>query len=171
MKKNTVKRFLALLAVAAVSGLSAFLGMLAALPKLSDALGVSETLTLTFGEYALLFAANLTAVVALTGMLLILSTLARDVRQAVNIAPAIMMVLIIGGMMTSTEAFRQTVDRLGRWNSVIPAWNSMLIMGEVINKTHATAELLLTCGSNLLFAALAAGIVAWCFHREEIISR
>ena len=160
---------LSMLAAAAVSGLSAFLGMLTALPKLSEALGVSGTLSLTLAEYSLLFSANLTAVFALTGMLLILSTLARDVRQAVNIAPVIIMVLMIGGMMTTSDAFRQTIDSLGLWNSVIPAWNSLLLMGEVVNGTHTAAELLLTCGSNLLFAALAAVIAGWCFRQDRII--
>jgi len=162
---------LSLLAAAAVSAVSAFLGMVAALPKLSEALSLSETLSLTFGEYILLFSANLTAVVALTGMLLILSTLAKDVRQAVNIAPAIIMILMIGGMMTTSDAFRQTIDSLGLWNSAIPAWNSLLLMGEVVSRTHTAAELLLTCGSNLLFAVLAAGIVGLCFTQEQIICR
>ena len=155
---------------AVIGGLSAFVGMAVSLPKLAESSGATESITYSFSEYLLLFGVTITAVFALAGVLLILSTVAKDVKQATSIAPALMLVLMVASMLTIVESFGEVVDDLGMINACIPAWNTMVVMQDIIAFDYSPAFAVTTCAVNLLFAVIAIFITGRLFENEKIVN-
>lgn len=159
-----------ILITAIIGGLSAFIGMAVSLPKLAEAMELESGFSYNAKEYLLLFAITITAVFALASILLIISTLAKDVKQATNVSPAVMMVLMIAGMLATTESFKPMIEGLGMINNVIPAWNSMLLMGDIIQLKYSVSSALISSGVNLLFSIISIWIVGRCFESEKIVN-
>ncbi len=155
---------------AVIGGISAFVGMAVSLPTLAESSGATESITYNFSEYLLLFGVTITAVFALAGVLLILSTVAKDVKQATNIAPALMMVLMVASMLTVVESFGKVVDDLGMINACIPAWNTMVVMQDIIAFDYSPVFAVTTCVVNLLFAVIAIFITGRLFENEKIVN-
>ena len=155
---------------AIVGGLSAFAGMALSLPKLAEAMGIEGGISYTIGEYLILFAVTLTAVFILTGVLLILSALAKDVKQATTLAPIIMVILMIAGMLGMNESFTASVEKLGNIKFIIPAWNSMLVMQNIIELDYTPVSVVITCISNLIYTVIAIIIVGRLFENERIVN-
>lgn len=155
---------------AIIGGISAFLGMAGSLPKLAKSSGATESISYTFSEYLLLFGVTITAVFALAGILLILSTLAKDVKQATTIAPVFMMILMIASMLTMVESFGETVDKLGMINACIPAWNTMVVMQDIIVCDYSSTFVIITCAVNVVFSAIAVFVVGRLFENERIVN-
>lgn len=159
-----------LLIVSVIGGLSAFVGMAFSLPKLADSMGIDSSFNYTMKEYALLFAITITAVFALSAMLLIISTLSKDVKQATNVAPVVLMVLMIGGMLATTEGFKPMIEDLGMVNNLIPAWNTMILMQDIINLEYTMNPIWISCGINLLFSVVSIYVIGKCFESEKILN-
>ena len=159
-----------LLITAIIGGLSAFIGMAVSLPKLSEAMELDSSFSYSLTEYILLFAVTITAVFALASILLIISTIAKDVKQATNVSPAVMMILMIGGMLATTEGFKPMIEDLGMINNLIPAWNTMLLMQDIIQLEYSVNATLISCGVNLAFSIIAILAVGKCFESEKIIN-
>lgn len=155
---------------AMIGGLSAFIGMAVSLPIIAKAVGIKEGISYRISEYILLFAVTITAVFVLTGILLIFSTLAKDVKQATNIAPTFMIVLMVACMLTMTDSVKQTVEQLGMVNAFIPAWNSLTIMRNIMEHDYSFLFVIVSCVVNLLFLAVAVFIVGRCFENERIVN-
>ncbi len=161
---------LCIFVAAIIGGLSSFVGMAVSLPKLADAIGVAEGITYSFSEYLLLFAVTITAVFALTGVLLIVSTLSKDVKQATNIAPIFFMVLMVAGMLTMSEDIAEKVDELGMVNAVIPAWNTMVVMQDIIELDYSPAFAIISSLINFAFTAICIFVMGKCFENEKIVN-
>lgn len=159
-----------LLLAAILGGLSAFIGMSVSLPKLAEAMELNGTFSYSVTEYILLFVITITAVFALASILLIISTIAKDVKQATNVAPVVMVVMMICGMLVTTEGFKPMVEKLGMINNMIPAWNSMLLMGDIIKIEYSLNNVLISCVVNLIFSIIAIIIIGRCFESEKIVN-
>ncbi len=160
---------LCIFVTAVIGGLSAFAGMAVSLPRLADALDMGE-ISYSLPDYLLLFILTISAVFALAGLLLIVSTLAKDVKQATNIAPIILLILMVAAMLTTVDSFSQTIEELGMINTLIPAWNSMLLMQEVILMDYEMESVLLSSAVNLIFTVIAVGVTGCFFEHEKILN-
>ena len=154
---------------AIVGGLSGFVGMAVSLPNIAKTMEISETLTYSINEYLLLFGVTLTAVFVLAGELLIVSTLASDVKQATTISPLFLMILMVAGMLTMADGFKEVVDSIGIWNYFIPVWNTMRIMQEIIMMKYSGLHAVITCGVNVVTVILMILILGKLFEREKIL--
>lgn len=163
---------IAIFVASALGGLSACIGMAAGLPKLSEMFAGSEDISITYSlsEYALLFSVTITAVFAVASILLIISVLAKDVKQATNVAPAVMMVLMIGGFLTTAEGFNNVIEELGTINFVIPAWNSIICLKDIMSLDHTMSAVAITCAANLIFSIIAVFITGRLFENEKIVN-
>lgn len=159
-----------LLIVAIIGGLSAFIGMVISLPKLSEPLGLESNFSYSVTEYMLLFVVTITAVFALASILLIVSTVAKDVKQATNVAPVFVMILTVGSMLVNTEGFKSVIEHMGIVNNLIPAWNTMLIMQKIIQMDYSMNTILISCGVNLLFSVGAIYLMGKFFESEKIVN-
>lgn len=159
-----------MLIVSIIGGLSAFLGLAVSLPKLGEIMELEANFSYGIKDYVLLFAVTITAVFAISSILLILSTIAKDVKQATTWSPIVMMILLIGGMLSTTEAFKPMIDDLGMINNVIPAWNSMIQMQYIIKCEYTMAPILISCVINLVFSAIAVVLIGKFFESEKILN-
>lgn len=153
-----------------IGGLSAFLGLAVSLPKLGEIMELEAKFTYGIKDYILLFAVTITAVFAISSILLILSTVSKDVKQATTMSPIVMMILLIGGMLSTTEAFKPMIDELGMINNIIPAWNSMIQMQHIIKCEYTATPILISCAINLIFSAIAVVVIGKFFESEKILN-
>lgn len=161
---------LCIFVAAIIGGISAFIGMAVSMPKFADTFGIEEGISYSFVEYLLLFAVTITAVFALTGILLLVSTLSKDVKQATNIAPIFFMVLMVAGMLKMSEDVSEQVKALGMTNAYIPAWNTMIIMQDIIELDYSPAFAVISSLVNIVFTALCIFIMGKLFENEKIIN-
>ena len=155
---------------AIIGGLSAFAGMAVSLPYIAKALGSEEGFTFSIGDYLLLFGVTISAVFVLVGILLIVSTLAKDIKQATTIAPLFMMILMVAGMLTMSDNIRDAVESLGIVNYLIPAWNTMRNLQEIITMNYDAVNVAVTCAVNLVVTCLMIAIVSRLFQRESMLT-
>lgn len=158
------------LIAAMIGGLSSFIGMAVSLPKLAEAMELDVGFRYNVTEYILLFVIAIMAVFSLASILLIISTLAKDVKQATHVAPIIMMVLMVAGILSAAEGFKPMIESLGMINNIIPAWNSMLLMGDIIKLEYSVNNALISCGVNIVFSILTICLVGRCFESERIVN-
>lgn len=158
------------LIAAMIGGLSSFIGMAVSLPKLAEAMELDVGFHYNVTEYILLFVIAIMAVFSLASILLIISTLAKDVKQATHVAPIIMMVLMVAGILSAAEGFKPMIESLGMINNIIPAWNSMLLMGDIIKLEYSVNNALISCGVNIVFSILTICLVGRCFESERIVN-
>ncbi len=157
--------------IAAITGsISAFVGMALSLPNISKSMEIGEDVSYSFIQYLQLFGITLTAIFFLTSILLIISTLAKDVKQATTIAPIVMMVFMLAGMFTLNDDFMALVEDFGFANYFIPAWNSMLMMKDIIKMDYSVLSVVVTCSMNLVLTFIAIFIVGKLFDHENIIN-
>ena len=157
--------------VAAIIGsVSAFLGMALSLPKLAESVKIEKNMSYSASQYLQLFAVTITAIFVLTGILLIISALAKDVKQATTIAPIILMILVVGTMLTMNESFSELIDSLGTVNYIIPAWNSMILMQKILQMDYSVVSVIVTCLSNVVFTAITIYILSVLFKNEKIVN-
>ncbi len=161
---------LCLFITAILGGISAFIGMALSIPQVIKSVGAGEGFSLGFMDYILLFGVTITGIFALVGVLLIVSTVAKDVKQATTIAPLFMMILMIVGMLTMSDNFKDIVDNFGIGNYFIPAWNTMRVMQDIIELKHNLLSVGITCGINLLVTIFMIWVVGKLFQREKMLT-
>lgn len=161
---------LCIFVAAIIGGISAFIGMAVSMPKFADTFGIEEGISYSFVEYLLLFAVTITAIFALTGVLLLVSTLSKDVKQATNIAPIFFMVLMVAGMLKMSEDIAEKVDALGMTNAYIPAWNTMVVMQDIIELDYSPAFAIISSLVNIVFAAICIFVMGKLFENEKIVN-
>ena len=153
-----------------LGSLSAFIGMAVSLPQLSNSMKIDADMTYSVSEYILLFVITITAIFVLTAMLMIISALAKDVKQATTIAPIILMVLIIATMLTMNDNFSEMIEGLGFINNIIPVWNSFIMMQHLLQMNYSMTDVLISGGVNLVFAAILIVILGQLFKNEKIVN-
>lgn len=161
---------LSILTVAIVASCSAFIGMAISLPKLSKAMTMSEGVTYSISEYILLFCAVVTGSFVLVALLLIFSTIAKDVKQATTLSPILIFVIMVPSLLNSTESFSESVEKLGTTNYFIPVWNSVKLLQDVIRVEYNISDALITFAVNIAAAAVGVLIVGRLFNKEKIVN-
>lgn len=159
-----------MLIISVLGGLSAFIGMSISLPRMAEAMEIEKNFNYNAKEYLLLFVVTITAVFALVGVLLIVSTLSKDVKQSTTFSPIIMMILMICGMLATTEAVKPIIKSLGMVNNIIPAWNSMILLQNIIKCEYSLDSVLIASAVNLIFSVVSIFIIGKCFESEKILN-
>ena len=161
---------LCIFTVVIVASISAFVGMVASLPTLIEKMKMTDHISFGALEYMQLFFISLTAAFVLASITLTISALAKDVKQATTIAPLVMMVLMIGGMLTMNDGFSEIIENLDTVNYFIPAWNSMLLMQDIIQLKYDSMSVIITCCTNIVITFLFIFIIGRLFEHEKIIN-
>ncbi|MGN0666152.1 MAG: hypothetical protein ACI4KF_06460 [Huintestinicola sp.] len=73
-------------------------------------------------------------------------------------------------MLTVTESFGEAVEGLGMINACIPAWNTMVVMQDIIAFDYSPVFAVVTCLVNLLFAVTAIFVTGRLFEKEKIVN-
>jgi len=156
--------------VAVIASCSAFLGMALSLPKFSEALAIAENTSYSISDYALLLGAVITGAFVFAVILLIISTIAKDVKQATQLSPILLLIVMIPSIMCSSESFSSSVEKLGTTNYLIPVWNSVKLLQDGIKVSYSWANAGITFGINIAAALLGIVIIGKLFRREKIVN-
>ena len=156
--------------LAVISSISAFIGMVTALPYLAAHLGITDGFSYGIREYVFLFMVTITAAFAFVGIMLILSAVAGNVKRAASTAPVFMLILMFAGMLTVVESVKEVVDSMGIINACIPVWNTMVVMQDVFVCDVSPGFAALTCIINLLLGGIAVFIIGKLLENEKIVN-
>ena len=160
----------AILVVAVVAAISASVGMALAMPKLGESMGMEEKISYSIPDYAMILLAVVTGAFVLVAILMIVSSLSKDVKQATTISPVFMLVIMIPSMLGSTDSLASSIEKLGTVNYLIPVWNSMTLLKDIMEVNASAVNVLLTCIVNIAAAALGLFVVGRLFENEKIVN-
>ena len=164
-----IGKALAVLSAAALSAVSAFVGLSFLMKSFSKLVG-EAVINYSAIDYVYVFICVLSVAFAIVGLILILSTLAKTARQAQSLSVIPMMVLFIGSFMTSNSSFDALINRLGFINCLIPMWNATYVTKAVLLKQFTFTDVATTFVINIAFGALCLFIVSRLFNNEKIVN-
>lgn len=159
-----------ILVVAVIGSISAFVGMAMSLPKLAEAMGIEGGASYSAIDYLMLFLGVVTAMFVLAAVLLIVSTLSKDVKQATTVAPIFLFAIMIPSLLGSTEGFSASIEKLGTTNYVIPVWNSIQLLKDIIELDYTGVNVVISCAVNIVAAAIGVFAVGKLFENEKIVN-
>ena len=159
-----------ILVSAIISSISAFVGMAVSLPKLASAMGIEGSVSYSAADYMILLLGVVTAAFVLATILLIVSTLSKDVKQATTVSPIFLLLLMIPSFLSSTESFSASIEKMGTVNYVIPVWNSIQLLNDIIELDYTALNVVITCAVNIVTAAVGILAVGKLFENEKIVN-
>ena len=159
-----IGKVLALSAISVVSGLSSFIGVICALPKLMQGMGMEFSMSaFGIGEYAALLGMVLSTVLVLVAAVSILSTFAKSVKEATAMVSPVMIVVMVVSLVSSFLSG-------GEWYfSCIPILNSALALGAIFSLAVNPLHVLLTVATNMVVAFGLGFLLTKMFESEKIM--
>ena len=161
---------ISILVVAIIASCSAFIGMAISLPNFAKALKIAEKTSYSIPDYGVLLGAVITGAFVCAVILLIISTVAKDTKQATTLSPILLLVVMIPSLMCSTESFSKNVEKLGTTNYLIPVWNSVKLLQDGIKLDYSWANAGITFGVNVVVALFGIFFIGKLFNREKIVN-
>ena len=159
-----IGKVLALSAISVVSGLSSFIGVICALPKLMQGMDMEFSMSaFGIGEYAALLGMVLSTVLVLVAAVSILSTFAKSVKEATAMVSPVMIVVMVVSLVSSFLSG-------GEWYfSCIPILNSALALGAIFSLAVNPLHVLLTVATNMVVAFGLGFLLTKMFESEKIM--
>ena len=161
---------LTILVVSILSSMSAFLGMAMSLKKIAKSVGLEGFTNYGPSAYIALFLSVVTALLVLSSLLLITSTISKDVKQATTVAPIFLFLFMIPSLLSSTDGFSNLINRFGSKNYFVPVWNSIKFMQDIMSMKYSIKYIVPICFINIFFATLFVIIVGKLFENEKIVN-
>lgn len=165
--KIALGKVFSLSVIALVSGASSTAGTLLALPKLIEGSGADISSVYTVNDYITVVPVILSTVLFVVTVMSILSTYANTVKEAQMISSPFMMISIAIGVlsMAGVEGGREAYMYL------IPLYNSSMCLGDIFSLAPNSVGLLVTCVSNIVYAALGVLAMTKMFDSEKVMFR
>ncbi|MBO4668040.1 MAG: ABC transporter permease [Bacilli bacterium] len=158
-----IGKILALSIVSLVSATVSFIGTILSLPKL---MGGDASLSLAIygvADYLSIFAIILTTVIFFTSLLLLVSSFARSVKEAGQLA----LVVMIPTMLFGVTSMLGTIDGIAP--SFIPIYNSITSMSMIFAGDSYALNLLVTILANVAYIGLIVFLLTKMFNSEKIM--
>ena len=165
IKRGTLAlgKVLSLSAIACLSALSSFLGLILSFPKLMGESGIDMNV---YGptDYLLILAVLLSTVLVITGIIAAISTFAKSVKEATSYSVPLMMLVLVISMLPMFITLPQTLAL-----ALIPLYNSVQCFGSIFAFTPNPVYIVITICANFVYAALFVILVAKMFASEKIM--
>lgn len=167
-KAIALGKIIALSGVSLISGACSFTGLALSLPKMlqSGETGLSISVS-AYGltDYLMLFLIIFSTVLVIVGLMSVLSTVAKSVKEANSYVGPLMLVVMVAALANMFLG-----DKVGAWAYFIPVFNSVKAMGDVFAFTYAPWKILVTVLCNFLVSVALSFALARMFDSEKIIS-
>ena len=165
--KIALGKVFALSVIALISGASSAIGTLLALPELFEVSGVDMSSVYTANEYITVFLVILSTVILIVTLMSIMSTYANSIKEAQMMsAPLTIIAIAIGVLsMAGVDGGREVYTYL------IPLYNSSMCLGDIFSLAPNSVGLLVTCVSNIVYAALGVLVMTKMFDSEKVMFR
>lgn len=166
MKRSqlAIGKIIALGVIALLSGFSSFLGTFLSLPKL---MGVGGDMSVSYSvtEYALLFGVIISTVMVIIGMICVISTYAKSVKEAGTLITPLMLISMVVGI---TSMFGNGAPSQA-YMYCIPLYNSVQSMTAIFLGNFTVTNILITIVANLVVMGLCAFGMTKMFNSEKIV--
>ena len=164
-----IGKALAVMTAAGISAISAFAGLAYLMGTFNKMLG-ENAVNYATTDYILTFVVILSVAFALVGLILIISTLAKNARSAQTMSVLPIMILFLGSFLTSNDGMSSMLAKVGSTNYLIPMWNATYLTKNILLTGVSTSDILITCAINIVFGILCLGIVSRLFNNEKIVN-
>jgi sodium transport system permease protein len=169
MRRNELAlgKIVSLSAIALLSGLSSFIGIVLSLPKMiqADAEGVELGLNYTGSDYIVLLLIILASVLIMASAVSLLSALAKDVKNAGTMITPFMLVVMLCGLMPMFQ--NGASENLAVY--LIPFYNSIEVMTAVFAHELQWTPVLITLAANIVYTSIAVWGLTRMFNSEKVM--
>ena len=161
-----IGKILSLSGIALLSGMSSFLGVIFALPKyMEGVMGDVDMQVYGVEEYGAVLVVILSTVLLIVSLISVISAYAKSVKEAGSFISPIMIVSMLLGITTMFGAG----DGQPVWVYFIPMYNSVQCFSAIFNFDINMISIMITFGSNLLYAVVLGFILTKMFGSEKIM--
>ncbi len=165
--KIALGKIFALSVIALISGASSAAGTLLALPKLFEGSGVDTSSIYGISDYVTVFLVILATVVLIVTLMSLISTYSKTIKEAQMMSAPLMMIAVAIGVlsMSGIEGGRDVYMYL------IPLYNSSMCLGDVFSLALNSTGIIVTCVSNVVYAAVGVFAMTKMFDSEKVMFR
>ena len=161
-----IGKIVSLSGIALLSGLSSFLGVIFALPAyMSSVMGDVDMQVYGMKEYAAVLIVILATVLLIVSLISVISAYAKSIKEAGSFISPIMIVSMLLGITTMFGGG----DIQPIWVYFIPMYNSVQCFAAIFSFEINMMPILVTFGSNLLYAVILGFILTKMFGSEKIM--
>ncbi len=156
-------KILPLCCIASLGAASSFLGIAFSLPKM---MGISFSVffqSYGFVSYLLLFLSIMGLVPLIVSMISTVSAFSRSVKEASAFTSVVMILMMVLSLITSF------VSNVGDWAVVVPVFNSVFVMEEILAGGAPVLLTLAAFGLNLVYSALLVLLISRMLSSEKIM--
>lgn len=161
-----IGKIVSLSAIALLSGLSSFIGIILALPTyMENVMGDVDMQVYGMEEYGAVLIVILSTVLLIISLIAVISAYAKSVKEAGSFISPIMIVSMLLGITTMFSG--GSVQPI--WVYFIPMYNSVQCFSAIFNFEIRMIPILVTFASNLLYAVVLGFILTKMFGSEKIM--
>ena len=161
-------KIIALSITSLVSATTSFLGLIGSLPTLLSSSTEQITLQMYgFTTFVALFGVILVTVIFFTTILSIVSTLAKNVKEASQWSSLIMVLVMMLGVSSLVGMGEIPTQP---YLYLIPVYNSVLCMSSIFSLSVNILNFVITILSNIVYISLGVYLLAKMFNSEKIMS-
>ena len=161
-----IGKIVSLSAIALLSGLSSFIGIILALPTyMENVMGDVDMQVYGMEEYGAVLIVILSTVLLIISLIAVISAYAKSVKEAGSFISPIMIVSMLLGITTMFSG--GSVQPI--WVYFIPMYNSVQCFSAIFNFEIQMIPILVTFASNLLYAVVLGFILTKMFSSEKIM--
>lgn len=157
-------KVISLSAIGLISGISSFVGIMLSLPNLMGGSGLENmSFGYTIKDYAVLLLVIISTTFVIVGMISILSTFAKSVKEATSMARPLMVVVTLTGlsnMMGMPEDW---------YMYLVPIYNTAQCMNGVFSMDYQMLPVVVTVVANVLFSGVFVVVLTKMFNSERIM--
>lgn len=158
-------KIVAISGISLLSAISSFIGIVLSLPNMIGGMGGAVSFNYGTSDYIILFAIIISTVLIMAAIVSILSTLAKDVKNAASLCMPLMLVMVFLGIisMLSNDISTSTAVYL------IPFYNSTLAMTALLQHELALLNAVVTVGANIAYTVCAVWVLTKMFNNEKVM--
>ncbi len=158
-------KIVAISGISLLSAISSFIGIVLSLPNMIGGMGGAVSFNYGTSDYIILFAIIISTVLIMAAIVSILSTLAKDVKNAASLCMPLMLVMVFLGIisMLSSDISTNTAVYL------IPFYNSTLAMTALLQHELALLNAVVTIGANIAYTVCAVWVLTKMFNNEKVM--
>ena len=158
-------KIVAISGISLLSAISSFIGIVLSLPNMIGGMGGAVSFNYGTSDYIVLLAIIISTVLIMAAIVSILSTLAKDVKNAASLCMPLMLVMVFLGIisMLSSDISTNTAVYL------IPFYNSTLAMTALLQHELALLNAVVTVGANIAYTVCAVLVLTKMFNNENVM--
>ena len=159
-------KIVAISGISLLCALSSFIGIVMSLPNMIGGMGGADV-SFNYGtsDYVILFAIIISTVLIMAAIVSILSTLAKDVKNAASLCMPLMIVMVFLGIISMLN--NDISSNIAMY--LIPFYNSTISMTALLQHELGLANAIVTIGANIFYTVFAVWILTKMFNSERIM--